>query len=156
MPHAHRTVSGIINFFDNQQPVSSQAQNIDEKNLTHHQKSTGIKYKREITITVGNDEVAFSASGQKPIIFERYNKVNKEKNLRFYLILLLCQNKKGVKKRELEKQLDATNIEINRAKRGIVDEVSNKWIDVKHILRLDTETKKIIFNDKYYIVLLKD
>lgn len=155
LPHAHRTVSGIINFFDNQQQVSSQAQNIDEKNPTHPQKSVGIKYKREITITVGNDEVAFSTTDQKPIVFERYNKVNKEKNLRFYLILLLCQNKQGIKKREFEKQLDTTNIEFNRAKRGIVDEVSNKWIDVKHILKLDVETKKITFNDKYHIVFLK-
>lgn len=158
LPHAHRVMSGIIQFFNKQQAVSSQAQNIDEKNLTHPQKSAGIKYKREITITVGNDEVAFSTTDRKLIFFKRYNKVNKEKNLRFYLVLLLCQNKQGIKKRELEKQLNATNIEINKAKTGIVDQVSNKWIDVKHILKLDPEKKKIIFNDEYQynIVFLKD
>lgn len=147
LPHAHRVMCSIIEFFDKQRSISEQDQNI-----LSHSKNDSVKYKREVVITFGDDAIELSSVDTRLPSIKKYDAKKMQDNLRFKLLTLLRNHHpKGLSKKQLIEECRKKYGQINRARRGINDQ-ANEQLRCDDLIKRDRTTGRMILNDKYDIV----
>lgn len=124
LPHAHRAMKGIIQFFfDKQQPISTQTENHN-----YSQKNNYANDKQEIIVTIVNNEnkVLLSKDGKEDIPIELFKKNNPSENtnqIKFFFELI----KKPVTAHNLMKTLNLRKTQLERAFRSINKIIIKNW-----------------------------
>lgn len=108
--------------------------------------------KEEVVITILEKQINISFSNNQAICFDQYEIQDQQEGeiLRFKLLkILVNEYPKALSRQELRDSLNASDKEINRARRGIKDRLPKKYEEF--ITR--SRQGKMAFNDRYYIVL---
>jgi hypothetical protein len=130
--------------------------NIAEKNIISSAKQSqskkndlSINYEMQITATL-DSILILSADGKGDIPFKVHEIKQGESRepLRFRLLLFVYENPAIISRKELREKLQATDKEINTARRGINDTLSEKWHLKDNYLLLNKKRIPQI-NDKY-------
>lgn len=171
LPHAHRVMSEIIQFFDKRRSIREPDGNnsysslvkteliIDEQEPLHEkipQNTSNFKNPNKLLVSVifSKDEIRLSTANKEPVLIKKYDHKKRQDNLRFKLLTLLQDpHSKELSKRQLEELFKEKYEQVNRARRGINDRVIEEWgYNYDDLIKRDRITQRMTFNDKYNIV----